>query len=242
MSYIYLQEQGEESWAECFLDIPAYALSKSNPIVEKSCCNGRETESCQSSPFGTISKPSAESHGEDELMSYVEGSHAKILVQPAHALELKESEADCGEKWPEWFAKLDLNTFSWKTRQCLLFEDLEQSLETWPKWGTMLNGECSEPATSKPLMKESVCGFSLPTPTASDHKRTPIKMAYAKRPITIGAPDNLACFVVRESGLTHARLEPTLWEWAMGWPLGWTELRPLETGKFQAWLNSHGKL
>lgn len=32
------------------------------------------------------------------------------------------------------------------------------------------------------------------------------------------------------------RLNPNWVEWLMGWPIGWTELRPLETGKFRLWL------
>ena len=30
-------------------------------------------------------------------------------------------------------------------------------------------------------------------------------------------------------------------EWMMGWPIGWTALPPLETGRFQEWLDWHGK-
>jgi hypothetical protein len=37
-------------------------------------------------------------------------------------------------------------------------------------------------------------------------------------------------------------LNPTWVEWLMGWPLGWTDLKPLGTGKFQAWRNLHGIL
>jgi hypothetical protein len=36
-------------------------------------------------------------------------------------------------------------------------------------------------------------------------------------------------------------LNPTWVEWLMGWPLGSTDLKPLETDKFLLWLNSHGK-
>jgi hypothetical protein len=32
----------------------------------------------------------------------------------------------------------------------------------------------------------------------------------------------------------------TLREWMMGWPIGWTALEPLETGRFRSWLRSHG--
>ena len=36
------------------------------------------------------------------------------------------------------------------------------------------------------------------------------------------------------------KLNPTWVEWLMGWPLGWTDLEPLETGKFRQWLQQHG--
>ncbi len=32
------------------------------------------------------------------------------------------------------------------------------------------------------------------------------------------------------------QLNPTWVEWLMGWPLGWTDLRPLAMDKFQSWL------
>jgi len=35
-------------------------------------------------------------------------------------------------------------------------------------------------------------------------------------------------------------LNPTWVEWLMGWPLGWTDLKPLAMDKFQAWQRSHG--
>ena len=36
------------------------------------------------------------------------------------------------------------------------------------------------------------------------------------------------------------QLNPTWVEWLMGWPLGWTDLKPLGMDKFQAWQLSHG--
>jgi hypothetical protein len=36
------------------------------------------------------------------------------------------------------------------------------------------------------------------------------------------------------------KLNPMWVEWLMGFPLGWTDLRPLEMGKFQQWLEQHG--
>jgi hypothetical protein len=35
-------------------------------------------------------------------------------------------------------------------------------------------------------------------------------------------------------------MSPMWVEWLMGWPIGWTDLRPLETVRFQQWRASHG--
>ena len=37
------------------------------------------------------------------------------------------------------------------------------------------------------------------------------------------------------------QLNPTWVEWLMGWPLGWTDLKRLETDKYQQWLQLHGR-
>jgi hypothetical protein len=42
-------------------------------------------------------------------------------------------------------------------------------------------------------------------------------------------------------GNDGGQLNPTWVEWLMGWPLGWTDLKPSETDKFQQWRHSHGK-
>jgi hypothetical protein len=36
------------------------------------------------------------------------------------------------------------------------------------------------------------------------------------------------------------QLNPTWVEWLMGWPLGWTDLKPLEMDKFREWWQQHG--
>ncbi|WP_139356871.1 DNA cytosine methyltransferase [Leptospira alexanderi] len=36
-------------------------------------------------------------------------------------------------------------------------------------------------------------------------------------------------------------LNPNWVEWLMGWPIGWSDLRPLGMDKFRQWLNWHGK-
>jgi hypothetical protein len=72
-----------------------------------------------------------------------------------------------------------------------------------------------------------------PTPAARDY-RHPNKKTYHDRggnkkgeqlPNAVGGP-----------------LNPTWVEWLMGWPLGWTDLEPLETDKFQRWRRLRGEL
>lgn len=41
-------------------------------------------------------------------------------------------------------------------------------------------------------------------------------------------------------GANTGMLNPMWVEWLMGWPLGWTDLKQLETGKFQQWCERHG--
>lgn len=51
----------------------------------------------------------------------------------------------------------------------------------------------------------------------------------------------MATLGVRETQETQkAALNPDWVEWLMGWPVAWTDLRPLETDRYRLWLQSHG--
>jgi len=41
-------------------------------------------------------------------------------------------------------------------------------------------------------------------------------------------------------GAERGEMNPEWIEWWMGWPAGWTELRPLATDRFRQWSRSHG--
>jgi hypothetical protein len=48
--------------------------------------------------------------------------------------------------------------------------------------------------------------------------------------------------IAEEIGMEgRGSLNPMWVEWLMGWPLGWTDLKPLETDRFQKWQGEHGK-
>ena len=44
---------------------------------------------------------------------------------------------------------------------------------------------------------------------------------------------------VSPDGGSGGQLNPTWVEWLMGWPIGWTDLRPLEMDKFHEWQRQH---
>ena len=76
------------------------------------------------------------------------------------------------------------------------------------------------------------------TPVTSDHA--------ARRPTQNWAGTDLPSQVWVESGgrenpnLPPARLSPNWVEWLMGWPIGWTDLKPLAMDRFQKWQDEHG--
>jgi hypothetical protein len=270
MSYIFLQELGEESSVESFADIPASVLSKLNLTHERYCCNGSGTKSCHASQSGTTCELSTESHGEEKLTSFAAASRAKTLAQPEKAQDSTASEAASGLKCLGSLARFDLDSRSWKTHQFSLLGGLESFSETWPRWGMMRGGECWELSTPTRLTSENESG-SLPTPWP-----TPTVCGnYNRKGASKNSGDGLATVVRRyptpganedsyrlngnsqqsnslgaiarrealaESPESGGQLNPTWVEWLMGWPLGWTDSAPLGTDKFQAWLDSHGKL
>lgn len=131
----------------------------------------RMTESWSRFPSGMTCGALTASHGEALLTWFLAGSHAKTSPLLEKGQESTESAAECGNIWPESLAKYDPATFSWKTRQCSLFEDSDECLETFPRWGTMLGGELWELATPEHLTSENESGF-WPTPQMVDYKGT----------------------------------------------------------------------
>jgi hypothetical protein len=240
MSWLFSQALAAEYSAASCSDGAPSAPSNTTPTPQAFLWRDKTTDAWSRFPSGLTCEPLTGDRGEGLLTWFREGFRAKTLAPLGRGGELNLSAADCGATWRELLAKFDRALRLWKTAHFLPLADLDEFSGTWPKWGIMLNGECWERTTPGHLTSATESGSSLPTPTASDHKRTPIKMEYGLRPQTQGCPDDLAKWAIRASGLQHGRLEPALWEWAMGWPDTWTELKPLATDKFQQWLRSHG--
>ena len=219
MSWHYLQEVEGEYLQDICLDGERCAPLKSKTIHAEFYCNGRLMDSYLDSLSGTISAPLMEYLGEEKSTSSAVDFHAKILVQQEKELESKESDQDFGRKCFASFAKWDQTSSSWKTPQTSLLGDLEQFLETWPRWGLMQDGECSELVTLGPNTRGTESGL-WPTPT------TPTGGG------NVGGSGAYRNAILKGTHIPRS-INPNLYEWLMGWPQGWTALKPLVMDKSQ---------
>ena len=155
--------------------------------------------------------------------------------------ELLQAEVQCGNTWQELLAKLDPNTLLWKTAQCSLLEDLEQSLQIWPKWGSMRNGACYRQPTLVQTTLGKECGLlpRIPTPDANMGKRGTQENWIPVRPSGQPAQYPINQYL-RDLTKTTGKPNPTWCEWLMGWPMQWTDLKPLEMGKYPYVQQQHG--
>jgi hypothetical protein len=113
-------------------------------------------------------EPLTEIRGEELLTWYLAGFHARTSQSPAKEKELKVNEVGYGQSKQGSFVKYSHDSRIWKIAQLSLLEDLELSLETWPKWGSMQNGECFHAQMSVEFTYENESGLSLPTPCSQD--------------------------------------------------------------------------
>lgn len=236
MSWHYLQEEVAVSWPHQYLDGAPFALLKLIPEQDKSCSTDKKTALSSDSQFGMTSKHLTQSLGEILLTSSRVDSRAKTSAYAEQAKALQAHDQDCGQRWRVAFASFDQDLSLWKIRQCSLFEDLEQSLETWPEWGWMHDGECFEHQQSEQRIIEP--GFTwLLTPTAQSWKawtfRNPLALIRKNH-----ADGNLQEQLMR---LFQRMTTPTCQEILMMWPEGWTDSKPLEMAGFQRWLHEQSQ-
>lgn len=77
---------------------------------------------------------------------------------------------------------------------------------------------------------------NFPTPNASDADKWSNETLEERK--AKGRQIRLNTAVSPQGG-NGGRLNPDWVEWLMGWPIGWTDLKPLEMDKFQSWLKAH---
>jgi len=227
MSWLFSQALVVEYLGENFLDGEQSAPLNGNPIPQAYCAPDKMMDFSRLSRFGMTFKPLTENLGQELLTLYLADFHAKTSAQQEKAQELMENDQECGEKWLASFVKYNPSSSLWKTHQCSLLGDLEEFSETWPQWGLMQDGECWEQQMLEQDINETEFGL-WPTPT------TPTGGG------NFGGSGAYKNAIKNGTHIPHS-INPNLYEWLMGWPLGWTDLKPLEMDKFPYVQQPHGE-
>jgi len=261
-NYTYLPEQVGESSGGCSSVTPQSLPLKSNHTVKMCSEHASGTEYCQSSRSLETSKNLTDDRGEGQLTLFAEDFPARTSAQQGRGQESLVNAVACGRKWRELLERFGLDLRLLKIPRCLGPEDYQPSSKTWPRWGMTRDGECWELGTLVRRIKETECGY-WPTPCTRDYKGTnapegltrkdgksrldqlPNAVAYGgtqtqqKWPTPTQSewkgrgPNSKQQGLTNQIACTGAQLNPSWVEWLMGWPIGWTELKPLETDKFR---------
>jgi len=237
MSWHCSQALVAEYSAENSSDGALSALSSETPMQRVFLPPDRTTAFSQPSLSGMTFEPLTDNRGEALLTWYLAASRAKTSAPPEPARESTVPGAVSGQKWRASFAKYIPDMSSWKTAQCSLLGDSDEFSETWPRWGSMRDGECWERTTPALIISETESGY-WPTPQASDGMRARMKVESFQKvhADARGGRSYLGRVLAHEFGLPQSA---EFTEWLMIWPEGWTDLRPLGTVRFREWLQQH---
>ena len=251
-----LQAQAVESSAATCSDGEQSAQLSLTPAPQAYCAPDKMTGLSRLSRFGMMFAPLTESRGEALLTWYLAGFHAKTSQWQGKEQESAESAADYGRTWPGLLARYDHDSSSWKTVQLSLLGDSDECSVTWPQWG-MTQGGAAYLLPTVALGTSATEFGLLPTlPVCGNYNRKGasatsgdgLATALKKWPTLTcqdaknnGAPSQMERNTKPLNAEVGGPLNPEWCEWFMGFPVGWTELKPLEMHKFQSWQQQHGK-
>lgn len=108
---------------------------------------------------------------------------------------------------------------------------------TATEYGSNKGGAMGRTGTERLSLSSMARRNKWPTATAT---ATAYK-GWSKNHNRANTDDRLDYTVEREASQCGqpGRLNPEWVEWLMGWPVGWTELKPLAMAKFQEWQRQH---
>jgi hypothetical protein len=242
MSWLFSQVLVEEYLVDISSDGEPSAPLSGNNTQQAYCAPDKMTKFSRLSRFGMTYKPLTENLGEELLTLYLADFHAKTFQLQEKEMDLMEKDQECGEKCHGLLARFDQDSHLWRTVQCSLLEDLNESLQTLPQWGMTVGGELYLRQTLVRPIEEKESGY-WPTPAARDYKgansfkTTSEKISQGKRSHMGQLPNAI---MMEEQASIGGTLNPTWVEWLMGWPLGWTDLKPLEMDKSLYVQQQHG--
>lgn len=170
MSWLFSQALVEEYSEAISLDGEPCAPLNLMPTLRPFLLKDKMTEFCAPSQFGLTLRPLTANLGAELLMLFLAGFPVRTSAPLGKAPASKANDPGYGWRWRESFVKYDHASRSWKTRQCSLLGGLAEYSETWPRWGSMRDGECS----AQPTPARRICANesgSWPTIRSSDGER-----------------------------------------------------------------------
>lgn len=242
MSWLFSQALVAEYSAENCLDgAPSVPLSVM-PTPHKFWYRGRTMDALSLSQFGLTCAVLTADRGEELLTWFLAGFHARTSAHQEKERDLTANALDSGWKWRESFVKFDRASRSWKTRQCSLLGGWDEFSETWPKWGSMRDGECLELKVLEPLTQERESGL-LPTPRASVGTHGICWKRAKDGNHRSQIEDYLGCLSLKNGGqvVSGRTVNADFQDWLMVWPIQWTDLQPLAMAKYQQWQQLHSR-
>lgn len=269
MSWHYSQALVEEYLEATSLDGEPFAPLRESDMPETYCWRDRTTESLSLFQFGMMSEPSTVDHGAELLRWYREAFLARTSAlrgQCGDATAWRVTDPVYGGRCCALLGRFSRPMFSVKTRRLSEPQDSTRFEKNLPASGMYLAGSLWELTPLDWIINASGSGSTLPTPTARDWKDT-FGMTPSRKDgkTRLDRLPMLLFAVVKDAGMsskTHLenmdaqtvrvkdRVDvlitgpdycPELPEWAMGWPIGWTALKPLAMDNLQQWQLSHGK-
>jgi hypothetical protein len=245
MSWLFSQALVEEYLVDTSLVGEQSVPLNGKNTPQAYCAPDKMTDFSRLSQFGMTYKPLTENLGEKLLMLFLEDFLAKTCQQQETEKDLTESEVDYGKRWGGLLAKLDQNSSLWKIPQCSLITDSTECLQTFPNWGLMRDGVLWEQTTLAHPTEGNDFGW-WPTPVASDNMTGQTNgITYTGKRFVRTSQKTGTEFGAKLTSayrlMTGKHLPANFSEWMMGWPQDWTELKPVETAKFQKWQQLHGE-
>jgi len=219
MSWLFSQALVEEYSAANYSDGEQFVQLNGKRIQQAYCAPDKMTAFSRLSRFGMTFAPLTENLGEELLMSYLAGFHVKpIPQQRLDAIQRTTYGQRCGEWWQMSLPHTSLPKMSaeWQLTKRQMIAN---------RWVT------------KPKQ--------LPY-----QRKTWVLTTFGKDIGYLHTPTTMANFLAKSMQKwgsckawrkTFGLITPNHYEWLMGWPLGWTDLKPLEMDKCLYAPQPHGE-
>lgn len=235
MSWHYSLELVAEFLDRFCLDTGSCARLSSIRTAERSCFDDKKTRSYRRSLSGMMYDHSTASRGVAEWISCLldfRVNHGALLAnEPGNP-----TREICGRRPSESFARWDQESSSWKTYPACFDQTFSvEFFGTWPRAGMMRGGIAYRHPSSARISSATASGSlpRVPRPSALDYKGSGRKRVERSHNLNWRDWWNV------NYGFVYPPVKVT--EYMMGWPIGWTDLKPLGMDKYHEWLRSHGK-